>query len=160
MALEQERGQSDALYDLELFQRDVLGLIYEEMDFSEASLARALRFYIDSLQIQTDDIAMLNVFADALDNRSAIWKLELRGHRPGPRQLLYNQSVRYKSNFALYLEVKLRLEEGLQPKAAISLAAEKFGVSRPTVYRRLREHELEIKRVDAAVQKFSLTLRD
>lgn len=144
-------------YSLELFQRDVLGLDNESMDFDEATLANALRRYIDRLSLEPIDAFMIHAFADALDNREAAWRLTLKGFRTGPVRLVHQRLERRHSNLSLHQFVERRRMEGLQAKAAISLASEHFAISQATVYRRLIEFNKETARLDTAVQRFAKT---
>ena len=144
-------------YSLELFQRDVLGLQNESMDFDEATLAEALRRYIDRLELEPIDAFMIHAFADALDNKEAVWRLTLKGFRTGPVRLVHQRLERQHSNLSLQQFVERRRNEGMQAKAAISLASEHFAISQATVYRRLVEFKKETARLETAVQRFSQT---
>lgn len=130
-------------FDLQSAQRELYGLWTEQMDFDEASIAKALRDIAEheNLIIQKLGFGAFNflvALADALEDRRAEWKLTLSRSKRGPFKSLgehVRDYVREEQVESMYRQLT---EEGVKGEAAVAIIRERTGQSRATIFKSVK----------------------
>ncbi len=134
-------------YSLEHFQRDAFGLVDDQMEFNERTLAAAVRQELAGLALSTLDSMGLLAIADALDNDLAEWKLQLVAEKTGGRKLHHHQIAQDRTADEVFILVMTETARLGKRESAISLACVKFGISRSTVFKLIRGASARHKRM-------------
>ncbi len=141
---------------LELIQRDYFGLLDNEMEFSEASLAACIRQISHELPKTTLAAFFLNGIANALDSEESPWQLKLSRKKWAGRFQPVSHSNTERARWALsaleYYEA-----DGWPTEAAIAKVAELLGgMSRASAFKIVkegREIQKEIDEILARLEK-------
>ena len=129
---------SSGNYHLEFAQRDLLGLISERMEFSEATIASALNEII----AEQDDLGtrlFLKAIARALSGEDDVWRLKLIKTTRGrfvPSDEHDQMFYRHKAIAAWVKEIEA---DGTKRESAVHSAMAHFAVSRQTVFNALKK---------------------
>ena len=130
-------------FSLELAQRDLLNLLDEEMDFSERSLANALREIANSEELQIPEIDrgaynFLKALADALDNDRAEWSLALARSKKGPFKSPSDAARQHSRDAWTQAMVMHLVDGGMKTEAAVAEVAGQQGWSRASIFKSIK----------------------
>lgn len=143
---------------LELIQRDYFGLLDEEMEFSEASLAVCLREIASEQPKHSLATFFLNGVANALDSTESPWQLKLSRKKWAGKFRPVSHSSAERARWALW-SLEHYESKGWPTEAAITQVAENLGgMSRASAFKIVkegREHRQKIAEILAQMEKSS-----
>lgn len=124
--------------DMELIQRDFFGLLDDEMEFSEASLAVCLREIADDFPPYSNGGYFLDGLANVLDSEASPWKLTLTRKKWAGKYRPVSDCQIEKALWALDA-LKIYEEKGWPTEAAISKIGEHLNLGRSTIFKLIKE---------------------